>query len=120
MLEIAYGRTIASHDDSFVAMASSAILRLTEAGSPSASLVDSIPICELRRGSIRAVPCTHCQYPYIIVRYMPTWLPGSGWKRKALDVRKLMHEVMSIPYEKTKEAVVCLWSSSLACSIMNS
>lgn len=44
MLEIAYGRTIADHDESFIAMASNAILQLTEAGSPSASLADFIPI----------------------------------------------------------------------------
>ncbi|KAH9917065.1 cytochrome P450 [Fomitopsis serialis] len=83
MLEIAYGRTITAHDDSFVKLACQAILRLTEAGSPSASLVDFVPI----------------------LRYMPTWLPGSAWKRKALDVRRLMQDVMHIPYEHTKQAL---------------
>ncbi|TFY56485.1 hypothetical protein EVJ58_g7613 [Rhodofomes roseus] len=83
MLEVAYGRTIAAHDSDFVQLASETIIKLTEAGSPSASLVDFVPI----------------------LRYMPTWLPGSAWKRRALDIRQLMQDVMCIPYEKTKRAM---------------
>jgi len=83
MLEVAYGRTITTHDDFFVKLACHAIIQLTEAGSPSAALVDFVPV----------------------LRYMPTWLPGSAWKRKALDVRRLMQDVMHIPYEHTKQAV---------------
>ena len=44
MLEIAYGRTITGNDEFFIEMASNATVQLTEAGSPSASLVDFIPI----------------------------------------------------------------------------
>ncbi|KAH9834652.1 cytochrome P450 monooxygenase [Rhodofomes roseus] len=83
MLEVAYGRTIAAHDSDFVQLASETIIKLTEAGSPSASLVDFVPI----------------------LRYMPIWLPGSAWKRRALDIRQLMQDVMCIPYEKTKRAM---------------
>ena len=46
MLEIAYGRTITIHDEFFVNLASNATLQVTAAGSPSASLVDFIPIRE--------------------------------------------------------------------------
>lgn len=117
MLEIAYGRTIAAHDEDFVSLASNAILRLTEAGSPSASLVDFIPICELRREDLL---CSVFMFTALVVRHMPTtWLPGSAWKRKALKVRNSMHEAMTIPYEKTKRAVVCLFPPLLHMESLN-
>ncbi|KZT69366.1 cytochrome P450 [Daedalea quercina L-15889] len=83
MLEIAYGRTITARDDSFVQHAGQAFAQLTEAGAPSASFVDLIPI----------------------LRYMPTWFPATSWKRKALEVRGLIQDVMNVPYEGTKQAL---------------
>lgn len=46
MLEIAYGRTVNDNDERFIELESNAIMQLTEAGSPSASLVDFIPACQ--------------------------------------------------------------------------
>ena len=41
-----------------------------------------------------------------VVRFIPTWMPGSGFKKHALKVRQLIREASHRPYEATKAAVV--------------
>lgn len=40
------------------------------------------------------------------VRFVPTWMPGAGFKRHALKVRQIIREASHRPYEATKAAVV--------------
>ncbi|KAG6895886.1 hypothetical protein C0992_011779 [Termitomyces sp. T32_za158] len=55
-----------------------------ESGSPAASLVDFIPA----------------------LRHIPTWAPFAEFKRKALETRVAVEEMMNIPFEMVKKQMV--------------
>ena len=40
------------------------------------------------------------------VRYIPTWMPGAGFKRTALKARAMIMEMLDMPYEMVKEGRV--------------
>lgn len=40
------------------------------------------------------------------VKYYPTWLPFSDWKRRALEAGKLVKVMFDYPYNKVKKAMV--------------
>lgn len=78
--EITYGHTVTSSQDPYVHMADEAAGATVEAGSPASMLVDFIPI----------------------LKYYPTWLPGAGWKLKALAVREIGKQMVDYPYNMVK------------------
>ncbi|KAH9834639.1 cytochrome P450 [Rhodofomes roseus] len=65
MLEIGYGHTVTSIDDAHIRKVDSALAGLFAAGTPGSMLVDFFPI----------------------LKYVPWWLPGAGWKRTAIRLR---------------------------------
>ncbi|KAI0753673.1 cytochrome P450 [Fomes fomentarius] len=69
MLEITYGRRLNSMDDKLVQLAERAIIAATEGGSAGSMLVDFFPI----------------------LKYMPAWMPGAGFKRRAAEARSCLH-----------------------------
>jgi hypothetical protein len=40
------------------------------------------------------------------VRFLPDWLPGAGFKRKAIVWRGLAHDFASKPYQFVKDEMV--------------
>ena len=42
----------------------------------------------------------------LIVRYVPSWFPGTGWKVKAKLLRKLFHEMTDAPFQFVKDQMV--------------
>lgn len=44
--------------------------------------------------------------PSLIVRYVPGWFPGTGWKAKAVKYREHVEQMLRRPYEWTKEQTV--------------
>ena len=44
----------------------------------------------------------------IIVKYVPAWLPGMGFKRMGLQARGLIRDMERIPLERVKNEMVCL------------
>ncbi|KAF8637102.1 hypothetical protein AX17_003006 [Amanita inopinata Kibby_2008] len=81
ILKITYGRQITSVDDPFVLLAERAGTLTVESGSPAATLVDYFPI----------------------IKYVPTWAPFAGFKRRALEARKAVETMMNVPFEMVKE-----------------
>ncbi|EIW56884.1 cytochrome P450 [Trametes versicolor FP-101664 SS1] len=66
MLEVTYGRRITSMSDELVEVADRAIDGINAAGSPGSRIVDFFPI----------------------LKEIPVWMPGAGFKRRALGVRR--------------------------------
>jgi hypothetical protein len=40
------------------------------------------------------------------VRYLPSWFPGAGFKRSAVEWKKLIEDFVNEPYEDCKEKIV--------------
>ncbi|KZT03177.1 cytochrome P450 [Laetiporus sulphureus 93-53] len=80
LLEIGYGYD----DDEFVRMAEKVNVGVFESGGPGATLVDFFPV----------------------LKYLPTWLPGAGFKRKALEVRDAGVISRTIPFERVKREML--------------
>ncbi|TFK29092.1 cytochrome P450 [Coprinopsis marcescibilis] len=81
ILKITYGHQVNSYDDPFVHLAERAATMTVQSGSPAATLVDFFPA----------------------MRHIPTWAPFSTFKRKALETRKAVEDMMDIPFELVKE-----------------
>ena len=45
-------------------------------------------------------------YSRIPVKYWPTFLPGSRFKRQALETRKLVRKMITEPFQMVKDAIV--------------
>ena len=46
----------------------------------------------------------------ILVKHVPEWFPGTGFKKKAREWRKLSEAMINEPYEMVKEKVVRILS----------
>ncbi|KAJ6553092.1 cytochrome P450 [Mycena capillaripes] len=80
IISVAYGIQVTDHDDPYVALAEEAVEGLTTALVPGRFLVDALPI----------------------LKYVPAWFPGAGFKRKAALWGKLATRMMEEPYAEVK------------------
>ncbi|OSX65938.1 hypothetical protein POSPLADRAFT_1177392 [Postia placenta MAD-698-R-SB12] len=83
MMEIVYGHTMTSEDDAFVRAADEAIDETVKVGAI-ASLVYFLPI----------------------LRRLPSWLPGMGFKKKTLRIRQLVQKTMDEPFEMARKTMI--------------
>lgn len=83
-LSLAYGLQIQPTDDPFVYLAETAVKSISVAASFGAFFVDVIPI----------------------LRYVPEWVPGAGFQKKARIWRKIQEDFREIPYSSSVEAMV--------------
>ncbi|KAF5353962.1 hypothetical protein D9756_007033 [Leucocoprinus leucothites] len=82
ILKITYGMIISDdNDDSYVKTAEIALSSASEAGIPGRFLVDIFPA----------------------MKYIPAWVPGAGWKRKANYWRQISRKFVNMPWESVKE-----------------
>jgi hypothetical protein len=75
---------VAQEGDPYVALADAAIQSLSQAGVFGAYLIDYIPL----------------------LRYVPSWMPGASFKRKARKWRRLSHEMRESQFKIVKEKMV--------------
>ena len=61
-----------------------AVTQFSEAVTPGAFLVDVFPL----------------------LRYIPSWVPGAGFQKKAREWRKTMLDMVDIPYLMVKQRIV--------------
>ncbi|KIK55877.1 hypothetical protein GYMLUDRAFT_174981 [Collybiopsis luxurians FD-317 M1] len=80
VLVMAYGYRPAQHNDPLIKLVDDAMDQFSEITVPGAFLVDIFPV----------------------LQYIPAWLPGAGWKRKAMSYRQTLHNMLNVPYEWTK------------------
>ncbi|KAI0675616.1 cytochrome P450 [Trametes maxima] len=69
MLEVTYGRPVTSMDDPLFQLAEKGLESANTSGSPGSRLVDFFPI----------------------LKFLPSWFPGAGFKRRAIAIRKHVH-----------------------------
>ncbi|KXN82772.1 O-methylsterigmatocystin oxidoreductase [Leucoagaricus sp. SymC.cos] len=81
IISVAYGLDIKPKDDPYIETAERGVHALTVAGVPGAFLVDMIPI----------------------LKYVPEWMPGAGFQKKAKDWAKLTMTMLNVPFEAARE-----------------
>ncbi|KAF9555542.1 cytochrome P450 [Agrocybe pediades] len=81
IMSIVYGINVLPKDDPYIAAAEKSIHPLVVAAVPGAFLVDAIPI----------------------LKYVPDWMPGAGFKKKAREWRKLVRFMLEDPFKTTKK-----------------
>ncbi|KAJ7477159.1 cytochrome P450 [Mycena galericulata] len=81
IMKIAYGYPVTSNDDHFVALAEEGIKIASMASAPGKWLVDSFPL----------------------LRFLPEWLPGTGFKAKAREWGQKLYEQSLEPHTWVKE-----------------
>nr|CAJ00405.1 putative CyP450 monooxygenase [Pleurotus sapidus] len=83
ILEVTYGIQVSSYNDPYVTNAEQCLAALASASIPGAFLVDTFPI----------------------LKHIPLWFPGAGFKRKAKEWAKLSYNLVHGPFNATKEAL---------------
>ncbi|KAI0742440.1 cytochrome P450 [Daedaleopsis nitida] len=83
IMDITYGHRISSLQDKYVKLAHDATAATVLAGSPGSMLVDFFPV----------------------LKNLPTWMPGAGFKREAFRIRDLVRAMMDTPYEMVRGAM---------------
>ncbi|KII88998.1 hypothetical protein PLICRDRAFT_40636 [Plicaturopsis crispa FD-325 SS-3] len=81
ILDIAYGIRVQPHGDPYVAAAEAANAGIFEASKPGAFLVDF----------------------FTLLKYVPAWVPGAGFQRKAREWKKHTDDVFNLPYAAAKK-----------------
>ncbi|KAF8960130.1 cytochrome P450 [Flammula alnicola] len=77
IISLTYGLDVQSRDDPYITTAQEGAQPILEAARPSAFLVDQFPI----------------------LKYVPEWMPGAGFKRKARRWRYLQEQMLNKPYD---------------------
>ncbi|KAF8139542.1 cytochrome P450 [Mycena galopus ATCC 62051] len=75
-----YGYEVKPSNDRFVAISEDAVRKLSESFFPGAVAVNTFPI----------------------LRYLPSWMPGTGFKRFAVECRQLTEEMRRVPFDFVK------------------
>ncbi|KAI0028835.1 cytochrome P450 [Vararia minispora EC-137] len=81
ILRLAYGYPTREDGDPFVRRAETVVTQFSQASVPGVFLVDAIPL----------------------LRYLPSWLPGAGFKRLARSYYSELHKMMDEPMEWGKD-----------------
>ncbi|CCM01205.1 uncharacterized protein FIBRA_03253 [Fibroporia radiculosa] len=81
ILDITYGYKVQDQDDPLVRIVDTAVAHFSELTTPGACLADIFPI----------------------MKYVPAWMPGAGWKRKALKAIQDTNSMLEVPYAMVKE-----------------
>uniref|UniRef100_A0A8H8CLQ4 Cytochrome P450 n=1 Tax=Psilocybe cubensis TaxID=181762 RepID=A0A8H8CLQ4_PSICU len=81
IMRVVYGIRIKDSTDPSVAAAEKALEILNTAGTPGAFLVDVLPI----------------------LKYVPSWLPGAGFKKKAAKWKKYNTLIVERPFQRVEE-----------------
>jgi len=82
-IAIAYGLEIQAEDDPYIEIAEQALIGLAASAAPGAFLVDSIPI----------------------LKYVPEWMPGAGWKRKAKEWCGWTMKLLEVPFAAAQQEI---------------
>ncbi|KAI0672490.1 CyP450 monooxygenase [Trametes maxima] len=83
IMRISYGMEVADQDDPYVNAVEEGVATFNEAFVPGAFLVETFPI----------------------LRHIPRWFPGGGFKRIAARWQKIAHTMRDAPFEKTLQAM---------------
>jgi len=96
MMDVTYGIGVHSSDDPYIHIAKDAMHGMSVASVPGAFLVDTIPA----------------------LKYVPEWVPGAGFQRKAREWRKVTRDLMEVPFAEAKRKIA-LGTSAISFTSLN-
>lgn len=99
---LSYGHQIAPEGDEYVAIADKGLSGLAKAGLFGTYLVDYFPFCEAVSSSATGKKIL----TLYIVKHIPTWMPGSAFKRQAAEWRQASRAMLEMPFEMVKDKMV--------------
>jgi hypothetical protein len=112
VLKIAYGHSVTSVDDEYVRLADLAAERTAKYNTAGSVLVDMIPARTNCRTSFTRL-ASHYNFS---VRYIPTWLPGAGFKREAISISEDVNAMLTAPFEMVKSQMASWTCTTSPCS----
>lgn len=83
-MTVSYGLTVSDSEYPITSKAEEALQGFSEAGNPGAFLVDLLPI----------------------LKHVPSWFPGAGFKRKASHYASINAEVVNLPFKAVQRSMV--------------
>ncbi|KIJ26608.1 hypothetical protein M422DRAFT_191996 [Sphaerobolus stellatus SS14] len=86
IIEIAYGMNLKDKDDPYLSKAQQVVRAMDETAVPGAFLVDLIPW----------------------LKYIPSWVPGAEFQKKAIRWRQCVDDMFNIPFDEAKRRIVCV------------
>lgn len=108
IIKVTYGLDVHDTNDPLLSLVQAATESFEDASTPGRYLVDNIPIRTF---------ILHCAYFKILttslVKYVPSWLPGAGFKVKAERWRSNVQQAIEIPFQAAKDALVSKHSYSV-------
>jgi hypothetical protein len=100
IIDIAYGLEILTSDDPYLKRAEECLQIIVQAGNPGSYLVDILPACAPHHSSLPAF------FNLLsLVKYVPEWMPGASFKRKARVWRSAAERVYTIPFDYVKQSM---------------
>jgi hypothetical protein len=87
------------NSDPYIDLATRAMDEMVIAITPGTHMVDLIPAC-------RSFDSTNPLILTSVVKYVPSWMPGAGFKKTAEAFRETAHELINKPYNMVKEQMV--------------
>ncbi|KAJ7065516.1 cytochrome P450 [Mycena amicta] len=84
IMDIAYGIKVRAEADPYIDTIEEAMHGLSIASMPGAFLVDTFPV----------------------LKYVPSWFPGAGFKRRAARWRKVTLDVLELPFAETRKNIM--------------
>ena len=84
IMSAVYGYDIEPNGDYFVKLAEDAVATLSESILPGASAVNALPI----------------------LRFLPSWFPGAGFKRFANRAKALTRQMRAVPFDFVEKGMV--------------
>ena len=101
ILRLSHGYVTQTGDDPLVDLAHVANSQLSMATAPGIYYVDFVPLSKsLARSSVSYDTNT------FTVKYIPSWLPGAGFKRKAKKYAIVLRDLVEIPHNYVKSQLV--------------
>jgi hypothetical protein len=104
-MKVAFGYTV-KEDDAFIAIADEASRISSRAMQPGRWLVDYCPLCVLTLNPIDLLRLMIVSF--FVVRFVPSFFPGAGWKRQGLQWREKLQHLSEIPHQWVKSQMVGL------------
>jgi hypothetical protein len=83
-MKIVYGISVQESEDSYISIAEEVLNGLAEAGIPGTFWVDMFPI----------------------LKYVPSWFPGAGFKKRAARWRESINTMAEKPFRHVQEELV--------------
>lgn len=108
---MAYGYNVDPEGpDYMLALADDAVKKIfSEASEPGKWLVDIIPARTSYTYKYHAYGALMHVWYRVTVKYLPEWLPGSGFKKTARQWRKTVYRAYNIPFDFVERQMASRW-----------